>query len=147
MYLTTPTILSSLPPPSHTPQGPLMLHITKLYPSPDATIFHAFGRVLSGTGTSCGQLFTSCVCCLQTVCIVYKLCLLFIICIFCSYLILSDRMNVPHTRIVYKDQQIRILGENYSLEDEEDSTSGQVGSPHHVRTISFFTTTASGHCG
>ena len=46
-------------------------------------------------------------------------------------------MNVPHTRIVYKDQQIRILGENYSLEDEEDSTSGQVGSPHHVLKISF----------
>lgn len=59
------------------PEGLLMLHITKLYPSPDATIFHAFGRVLSGT--------------------------------------------------VYKDQQIRILGENYTLEDEEDSTNGQVG--------------------
>ena len=33
----------------HGPQGPLMLHVTKLYPTPDATQFHAFGRVLSGT--------------------------------------------------------------------------------------------------
>ena len=40
------------PSPSPTPssQGPLTLHITKLYPSQDATIFHAFGRVMSGTG-------------------------------------------------------------------------------------------------
>jgi translation elongation factor EF-G len=31
------------------PDGQLMLHITKLYPSQDATSFDAFGRVLSGT--------------------------------------------------------------------------------------------------
>lgn len=29
--------------------GPLMVHITKLYPTQDATQFHAFGRVISGT--------------------------------------------------------------------------------------------------
>ena len=26
-----------------------MAHVTKLYPTPDAAVFHAFGRVLSGT--------------------------------------------------------------------------------------------------
>ena len=26
-----------------------MLHVTKLFPNPDLTMFHAFGRVLSGT--------------------------------------------------------------------------------------------------
>ena len=30
-------------------EGPLMINITKLYPSPDALEFHAFGRILSGT--------------------------------------------------------------------------------------------------
>lgn len=29
--------------------GPLMVHVTKLYPTQDATQFHAFGRVISGT--------------------------------------------------------------------------------------------------
>ena len=29
-------------------QGPLMFYVTKLYPSPDATVFYAFGRVISG---------------------------------------------------------------------------------------------------
>ena len=59
------------------PEGPLMLHITKLYPTQDATVFHAFGRVMCGT--------------------------------------------------LYAGQQVRILGENYSLDDEEDSRTGQVG--------------------
>ena len=31
------------------PEGPLMFHVTKLYPTQDATVFHAFGRVMSGT--------------------------------------------------------------------------------------------------
>ncbi|GAA5821831.1 hypothetical protein JCM3770_005554, partial [Rhodotorula araucariae] len=31
------------------PQGPLAIQVVKLYPSPDATEFRAFGRVLSGT--------------------------------------------------------------------------------------------------
>lgn len=31
------------------PQGELMVHITKLYPSQDASTFDAFGRVMSGT--------------------------------------------------------------------------------------------------
>ena len=26
-----------------------MIHVTKLYPTQDATVFHAFGRVISGT--------------------------------------------------------------------------------------------------
>lgn len=30
-------------------QGPLMLHTSKQYPSQDATAFHVFGRVMSGT--------------------------------------------------------------------------------------------------
>ena len=28
-------------------QGPLMFYVTKLYTSPDATVFYAFGRVIS----------------------------------------------------------------------------------------------------
>ena len=31
------------------PEGPLMLHVTKLYPTEDASQFHAFGRIISGT--------------------------------------------------------------------------------------------------
>ncbi len=31
------------------PDGELVVHITKLYPSQDGTVFEAFGRVLSGT--------------------------------------------------------------------------------------------------
>jgi U5 small nuclear ribonucleoprotein component len=31
------------------PDGPLMIQIVKLYPTPDASEFRAFGRVLSGT--------------------------------------------------------------------------------------------------
>jgi len=53
------------------PNGPLAIQIVKLYPSPDATDFRAFGRVLSGT------------------------------------------VNVG--------MQVKVLGEGYSPEDEEDS--------------------------
>ncbi|KAK2147140.1 hypothetical protein LSH36_568g02003 [Paralvinella palmiformis] len=59
------------------PEGPLMVHSTKLYPTQDATSFLVFGRVISGT--------------------------------------------------LYANQDVRILGENYSLQDEEDSRHGQVG--------------------
>lgn len=59
------------------PEGPLMIHTTKLYPTHDATSFHVFGRVISGT--------------------------------------------------LHSNQEVRILGENYSLQDEEDSRFGQVG--------------------
>ena len=31
------------------PEGPLMVHVTKLYPTEDASQFHAFGRIISGT--------------------------------------------------------------------------------------------------
>ena len=58
-------------------QGTLMVHTTKLYPTEDATCFHVFGRVMSGT--------------------------------------------------LHANQQVRILGENYTLQDEEDSRLGQVG--------------------
>ena len=54
-----------------------MVHTTKLYPTDDATSFHVFGRIMSGT--------------------------------------------------LYAGQEVRILGENYSLADEEDSRIGQVG--------------------
>ncbi|XP_060572589.1 116 kDa U5 small nuclear ribonucleoprotein component-like [Ruditapes philippinarum] len=57
--------------------GPLMVHTTKLYPTQDATCFHVFGRVVSGT--------------------------------------------------LYANQEVRILGENYTLQDEEDSRFGQIG--------------------
>lgn len=54
-----------------------MIHTSKLYPTPDATTFHVFGRVISGT--------------------------------------------------LHANQDVRILGENYTLQDEEDSRQGQVG--------------------
>ncbi|GAB6026747.1 U5 small nuclear ribonucleoprotein component [Chamberlinius hualienensis] len=57
--------------------GPLMVHTTKQYPSHDATCFHVFGRVMSGT--------------------------------------------------LYANTDVRILGENYSLQDEEDSRVMTVG--------------------
>ncbi|XP_020895189.1 116 kDa U5 small nuclear ribonucleoprotein component [Exaiptasia diaphana] len=57
--------------------GTLMVHTTKQYPSNDATAFHVFGRVMSGT--------------------------------------------------LYAGQQVRVLGENYTMEDEEDSRVGLVG--------------------
>lgn len=59
------------------PDGPLMVYTTKLYPTSDAAVFHVFGRVMSGT--------------------------------------------------LKANQNVRILGENYSLQDEEDSRPGQVG--------------------
>ncbi|XP_064613567.1 LOW QUALITY PROTEIN: 116 kDa U5 small nuclear ribonucleoprotein component-like [Liolophura sinensis] len=59
------------------PDGPLMMHTTKLYPTQDATSFHVFGRVMSGT--------------------------------------------------LQANQDVKILGENYTLQDEEDSRFGQVG--------------------
>ena len=58
-------------------QGPLMVHTTKLYATQDATQFHVFGRVISGT--------------------------------------------------LYANQDVRVLGENFSLQDEEDSRHSQVG--------------------
>lgn len=56
--------------------GPLVVHITKLFSSADAKSFNAFGRVMSGT--------------------------------------------------VAPEQQVRVLGEFYSLEDEEDSTNAVI---------------------
>jgi U5 small nuclear ribonucleoprotein component len=58
--------------------GPLVIHVTKLFPKDDASTFDAFGRILSGT--------------------------------------------------IQKGQSIRILGEGYSIEDEEDSTLATVSS-------------------
>ena len=52
------------------PDGPVVVQITKLFPSADAEDFHAFGRVISGTVT--------------------------------------------------KGQSLKVLGEGYSPEDEED---------------------------
>lgn len=58
--------------------GPLMIHVTKLYSTEDATGFDAFGRVMSGT--------------------------------------------------VKRGQMVRVLGEGYSIEDEEDMTVQKVES-------------------
>lgn len=58
------------------PDGPLVIHTTKNYPTVDATTFHVFGRVLSGT--------------------------------------------------LQANQNVKILGENYTLQDEEDSRYCQV---------------------
>ena len=54
-----------------------MVHTTKLYATQDATQFHVFGRVVSGT--------------------------------------------------LHANQDVRVLGENFSLQDEEDSRHSQVG--------------------
>lgn len=59
------------------PDGPLVIHTTKNYPTVDATTFHVFGRVFSGT--------------------------------------------------LQANQNVKILGENYTLQDEEDSRYCQVG--------------------
>lgn len=59
------------------PDGPLVIHTTKNYSTSDATTFHVYGRVFSGT--------------------------------------------------LQSNQQIKILGENYTLQDEEDSRFCQVG--------------------
>lgn len=57
--------------------GPLVIHVTKLFNSQDATTFNSFGRVLSGTA----------------------------------------RPNQP----------VRVLGEGYTLEDEEDMVDATIG--------------------
>lgn len=56
--------------------GPLVVHVTKLFSSTDASRFHSFGRVMSGTVT--------------------------------------------------QGQQVRVLGENYTLEDDEDMTTATI---------------------
>ncbi|PNS17976.1 U5 small nuclear ribonucleoprotein component [Sphaceloma murrayae] len=56
--------------------GPLMVHVTKLFSSQDATTFNAFGRVLSGTAKP--------------------------------------------------GQQVRVLGEGYTIEDEEDMVTATI---------------------
>ncbi|CAG8802670.1 5436_t:CDS:2, partial [Gigaspora rosea] len=56
--------------------GPLMIYVTKLYNSSDASTFDAFGRILSGS--------------------------------------------------VRKGQTVRVLGEGYSIDDEEDMTIQEV---------------------
>ncbi|ORX88712.1 P-loop containing nucleoside triphosphate hydrolase protein [Basidiobolus meristosporus CBS 931.73] len=58
------------------PDGPLMIHIVKLYPTDDCSRFDAFGRIFSGTLT--------------------------------------------------KGQRIRVLGEGYSVDDEEDMAIQEV---------------------
>ncbi|VDM47841.1 unnamed protein product, partial [Toxocara canis] len=58
-------------------EGPLMVHTTKNYATVDATSFHVFGRVMSGT--------------------------------------------------LYAGQDVRVLGENYSIQDEEDCRVMTVG--------------------
>jgi 116 kDa U5 small nuclear ribonucleoprotein component len=59
------------------PEGPLTVHVTKLYSSTDAKTFQAFGRVMSGT--------------------------------------------------LRRGDQVRVLGEGYSLDDEEQSQDETVG--------------------
>ncbi|KII74218.1 U5 small nuclear ribonucleoprotein component [Thelohanellus kitauei] len=59
------------------PNGPLLVHISKLYSSQDGLMFYAFGRVFSGT--------------------------------------------------IESGMSIRVLGENYTLDDDEDSKNVKVG--------------------
>jgi U5 small nuclear ribonucleoprotein component len=57
--------------------GPLVIQITKLFNTADASRFHAFGRIMSGTARA--------------------------------------------------NQQVRVLGEGYTLDDEEDMTAATIG--------------------
>eukprot|EP00794_Sanderia_malayensis_P011954 gene11954-13191_t len=59
------------------PDGILMVHTSKLFPTEDGVQFHAFGRVISGT--------------------------------------------------LHAGQQVKVLGEGYTIDDEEDSRVSQVG--------------------
>ena len=56
--------------------GPLVIHITKLFNTADASRFHSFGRIMSGTARA--------------------------------------------------NQQVRVLGEGYTLDDEEDMTTATI---------------------
>ena len=58
------------------PEGPLVIHVTKLFNSTDASRFHSFGRIMSGT--------------------------------------------------VRSGQQVRVLGEGYTPEDEEDMVTATI---------------------
>ncbi|PWY71487.1 U5 snRNP component [Aspergillus heteromorphus CBS 117.55] len=58
------------------PDGPLIIHVTKLFNSPDGSSFHSFGRVMSGTARP--------------------------------------------------GQQVRVLGEGYTPEDEEDMVTATI---------------------
>lgn len=58
------------------PEGPLVIHVTKLFNSTDASRFHSFGRIMSGT--------------------------------------------------VRPGQQVRVLGEGYTPEDEEDMVTATI---------------------
>ena len=58
------------------PDGPLVIQITKLFNTPDASRFHSFGRIMSGTARA--------------------------------------------------NQQVRVLGEGYTLDDEEDMTAATI---------------------
>ena len=99
-----------------------MIHTTKQYPSHDATAFHVLGRVLSGTGRlfrftfnmllkrvtlrqdHAGNIFP-----VWTLGLVNNIYIQFICVV-----------------VVHAGQQVKILGENYTLEDEEDSRIGNV---------------------
>ena len=86
-----------------------MVHVTKLYPTEDATQFHAFGRVISGTRKSF---------------------LFFLHFSFTSSLFLfvfSFSFFFSSLSSVYSGEQVRVLGESFTLEDEEDSKVCQVG--------------------
>ena len=85
-----------------------MVHITKLYPTEDATQFHAFGRVISGTCKSFPFFFPS------------SFTLSLFLFSFHSPFSLS-------LYLVYSGEQVRVLGESFTLEDEEDSKVCQVG--------------------
>ena len=86
-----------------------MLHTSKQYPSQDATAFHVFGRVMSGTSK---KLVFLCAYLLPIP--LFFLGILFITLLFSLF------------SVVYAGQQARILGENYTIEDEEDSRVGTV---------------------
>lgn len=76
-----------------------MVYVTKQYPTADATSFHVFGRVMSGTSMIYSKF---------------------------SILLFRLLLNYYFPLVVYARQQVKVMGENYTLEDEEDSRIGQV---------------------
>lgn len=78
------------------PKGPLMINVVKLYSSPEGDSFQAFGRIYSGSIQNGDQVTHT------------------------PPLLPNTPSAPPLTPSSLPDFQVRILGENYTLQDEED---------------------------
>ena len=89
-------------------RAPLMIHVTKLYAAPDGQSFSAFGRIYSGTikpgkfKLSANNVLEYCFCIDQEIRVVY------------------------HILMCYAGDKVKILGETYTPQDDEDMSYGTV---------------------